>query len=130
MTACAYFEPIEYQSFAANDDNISADFFSYLDSTDTSVVVGVDTEEVMVLYASYMHSVAMDDRREVMKSYLHYDLMDVPVMIGAGFFFSSISGVSWSLVSDAPAPPGLGLAAAVAGLLIGAIVSVKARDSR
>lgn len=130
MTACAYFEAAEYESYCSDDNYAAIGFFSYLDNTETSVVVGVDTEEILVMYTSYMHRIAVDKRRKIMKGYLHYDLMDVPVMIGAGFFFNSISGVSWSLVSEAAAPVGLGLVAAVAGLVIGAIVSVKARESR
>jgi hypothetical protein len=130
MTTCTYFEPIEYESYPATCDNGSVDFFSYLDNTETSVIVGVDNEEIMVMYTSYMHRIALDDRREIMKGHLRYDLRDLPVMIGAGFFFSSVSGVSWMIASDSPTPNGLGLAAALVGLVVGAIVSVKARDAR
>lgn len=130
MTACAYFEAVDYQDSNSDGGEASVGFFSYLDYTETSVVVGVDTEEILVMYTSYMHRIAVENRRAIMKSYLRYDLMDVPVMIGAGFFFSSISGVSWSLVSESPVPSGLGLGVAVAGLVVGAIVSVKARKSR
>ncbi|WP_289328849.1 hypothetical protein [Pseudomonas sp. 'CRE Jenny 4'] len=130
MTACSYFEAVEYQGYCSEDDDTSVSFFSYLDNTETSVVIGVDNEEILVLYTSYMHRIAVEKRTVIMKGYLHYELKDVPVMIGAGFFFSSISGVSWALVSETAPPFGLGLAAAVAGLLIGAIVSVKAREAR
>lgn len=130
MTACAYFDAVEYLGYSSSDDEAAFGFFSYLDNTEASVVVGVDTEEILVMYTSYMHRIAVENRRSIMKDYLHYDLVDVPVMIGAGFFISSISGLSWSLVSDAPAPSGLGVAAAVAGLVVGAIVAVKARESR
>ncbi|WP_162884125.1 hypothetical protein [Pseudomonas protegens] len=130
MTAHTYFDAVECQGYSSSDDVAYLGFFSYLDNTETSVVVGVDTEEILVMYTSYMHRIAIENRRSSMKDYLHYDLADVPVMIGAGFFISSISGLSWTLVSDAPAPSGLGIATAVAGLVVGAIVSVKARESR
>ncbi|WP_047305164.1 hypothetical protein [Pseudomonas fluorescens] len=130
MNKCAYFDAVEYQVCSSSDDEASFGFFSYLDNTETSVVIGVDTEEIFVMYTSYTHKNAVENRRSIMKDYLHYDLVDVPVMIGAGFFISSISGLSWAVFSDAPAPSGLGMATAVAGIVIGAIVSVKARDSR
>lgn len=129
MSSCTYFDLVDMEPDAACHGR-NQGFFSYLENEETSIVVGVDEAEVIVISDMYMRRISSIHRREVMKAYLNYEMADIPVMIGAGFFFSSVTGTIWSISSNTPAPAALAMVSAVAGLVIGGVVSVKARKKR
>lgn len=129
MSSCTYFDMVEIEPDPPCQE-VNPGFFSYLENDETSIVVGVDDAEVVVIADMYMRRISSIHRREIMKAYLNYELIDIPVMIGAGFFFSSVTGTIWSISNGEPAPTSLALVSAVAGLIIGGIVSVKARNRR
>lgn len=130
MEACSYFDLIDDDEMSFGTGKTSPEFFTYLDNEDVSMAVNIDDLEILEMYTAYVEVITAKQRRETMKGLLHYDLTDMPVMIGAAFFVSSSFGVLWNLVANSSPPSGLTIVSAVAGLFIGRMVSMKARKAR
>ncbi|MBF8679882.1 hypothetical protein [Pseudomonas fulva] len=83
--------------------------------------------QILINYISmraYRHK-----REDTMKSLLQYEVRDVPVMLGSATFAGSLLDVAWKLIASAPAPSGLIILTAVAGLAGGRVLAFKARRS-
>lgn len=80
------------------------------------------------MYTDWVLPIAAMERKKMTKAFLQIDLVDIPVMVGSAFFFSSVAGVFWNIASTAPSPVALGITMSISGLAIGKYVSAKARN--
>ncbi|NWC38378.1 hypothetical protein [Pseudomonas tolaasii] len=116
------------ESFCLTSDVVqeaNANFF-FTANIDASMM----SERVVTVSYVYTHEIATicyQKMEGAMRVLLKYDLQDVPVMLGAATFVGSLAGVAWGATSASSTPVGLTISAAVIGLLLGRIVSEKAK---
>jgi hypothetical protein len=115
------------EAFCLTSDVIRSDTdFFFTENIDASMM----SERVLPVSYVYTHQIATICFRKMegaMRVLLKYDLQDVPVMLGAATFVGSIAGVLWGFTSTSTTPAALTISAAVIGLLLGRLVSEKAK---
>ncbi|WP_161547953.1 hypothetical protein [Pseudomonas sp. Q1] len=130
MESSRYFDLVETEIPTQGKVSFAHGFFMTVENIEVSHTIRFSpVDERFRMYTEWVAPNAAMERKKMIKALLHIDLIDIPVMIGSAFFFSSVAGVCWSVASAVPSPVGLGIAASICGLAIGKFVSAKARNA-
>lgn len=131
MESSTYFDLVETEHpiQAQPRGSFGHGFFTTVENIEVShALMFSPANHQIQMYTEWVLPIAAMERKKMIKAFLQIDLVDIPVMIGSAFFFSSVAGVFWSVASTAPSPVAFGIAMSISGLAIGKYVSAKARN--
>jgi UDP-N-acetylmuramyl pentapeptide phosphotransferase/UDP-N-acetylglucosamine-1-phosphate transferase len=122
----AYFDQVDLEDIGSKQVVLSNPAYLPMLAA-SSAEVSLDSKVFITMYTSYTVRISMKRREGVMTSVLHYELRDLPTMIGLASFTGAAANIGFNLATGSTAPQILAMAFALGGFVGGKLLSDKLR---